>query len=89
MGKKKKATEHRALSDISYVDENENEVHIAAGDKVTDLPDNVVKSETKAGNLEPYRARHTENVRTADGCEVTGVESRHRDGQIVMREVRE
>lgn len=57
------AKEYRALTDLDWVDSDGNEHHTASGDKMTDPPDNVVKSETAAGNLEEWVAKQTENIK--------------------------
>lgn len=80
----------RALTGISVYDDEDNEVkRYEAGDKIEDLDENDLANEIKAGNVEKWRERHTENVRTGEDAVVTGVVATHRDGQIVMKGVNE
>ena len=80
---------YRALTGLNYVNKNGNEVRREAGDKLEDLPENVVKTESKAKNIEEWEAGHTENVEAPDTNreDVTAVRATRRSGEVTLREV--
>lgn len=78
--------EWRALNNLNWTHEGK-EYEAAAGDKITDLPENVVKHERAAGNLEPWKERHTENVKDHTTNSVQYGVRENKDG--VMEEFQE
>jgi hypothetical protein len=83
--------EWRALTGINYLDADGNEKRVEAGDKITDMPQNAVRHEKAAKNIEEWEPRKTENVRDDEDAdvEVAGVQSRHEGGDVVIKEARE
>jgi hypothetical protein len=58
----------RALRGLNW-SEGETEYRAEAGDKIEDLPENVIKHERAAGNIEEWVDRQTENVYDPDADE--------------------
>lgn len=58
-----KNQEWRALVDLDWVDGEGNSHHAGAGDKIPELPDNVVRHEKPAQHIEEWVSGKTENVR--------------------------
>lgn len=73
---------YRALTGIDYRSAaTGKEVRVEKGDKITDMNNVAIKHELRAGNIEKWEPRKTENVKTDDEVEVTGVKVRHRGEQ--------
>lgn len=90
--KKKEEKAWRALTGLNYRNDKGNDVRKEAGDKITDMPENALRHEKAAKNVEPWVAGETENVPDPDDSGdsvVTGVSSRHanKGEDIVLKEV--
>jgi hypothetical protein len=83
--------EYRALVGIDFTDTSGEPARVEAGDKIVGMPEDELRHQMNAGNAEVWRSGKTENVFDFSGVEVevSGVLSRHRDGQIVLTDAAE
>lgn len=83
------SSEFRALIGLNFIDSSGEECRVSAGDKITDIPENVLSSEWKAGNIEVWVSGQTENVRDHDPGPLNrvGVLVEREGGKMIMKGV--